>query len=698
MKANADDMIRAMKMASRPQAMQDDMVGAGRMGATPQVGPALRDALRKSQAEFVMGAVGPAKGTVSNKELEMFMNSLPADPEVLSLRQRIENAQLAQEMAESQGPRMADGSPIPEGMVPGIMRTMEFRDVNQNGIDDRDEGMYLPRDLVPESTIYRVPAGDPAQMTEDQKEYMRRFYATPGGFGMPGSVSEEEMAILEQAQTSGDPEEQEGLLAFAEKIRAQKQAPLSELAQELAALGGGEDTALAHVRPGEVVLPPEFMEDPVLESLLEKKFNEFDINPEEAVVGVGIASLNPSTGLEQFGFFKKIGKKLKKVVKKVAPVAMLIPGVGTALGGVLGGIGGLATKGLAKVGLGGLGSALGKAGTFLSSKVASAGIPGLSQIAGGTGAGFGGIKAGLGSLEGLLGKGPLSGFLGGQQQTVDEIASSVPGAKTRVERLRAEGMSDAQIMENLVQSGYAQPQSSGNFNLGRAILGGEGRTPAPVKAIEDILKGQYTSGARDTGGVANILGGGGGGLGNLLKVGGIGALAAGLGKLAYDEAKGQTGVDLTPVTTMDAAGRYNIEAEIARRMGQQAPNPTEFGLLPANTLPELSGGQPRAMMMGGSVMPMAYAEGGNVAMEDFERMNGRIDGPGTETSDDIPAMLSDGEFVMTGQAVRGAGSYNMQDDGGILTLTPNGSPDRENGTELMYQLMEAFSGQARPRA
>jgi hypothetical protein len=149
---------------------------------------------------------------------------------------------------------------------------------------------------------------------------------------------------------------------------------------------------------------------------------------------------------------------------------------------------------------------------------------------------------------------------------------------------------------------------------------------------------------------------------------------------------------------MDAAGRYNIEAEIARRMGQQPPNPVEFGLLPANTFPELTGGQPRAMMGGGSVMPMAYAEGGDVAMEDFERMNGRIDGPGTETSDDIPAMLSDGEFVMTGQAVRGAGSYNMQDNGGILTLTPNGSPDRENGTALMYQLMEAFSGQARPRA
>ena len=90
------------------------------------------------------------------------------------------------------------------------------------------------------------------------------------------------------------------------------------------------------------------------------------------------------------------------------------------------------------------------------------------------------------------------------------------------------------------------------------------------------------------------------------------------------------------------------------------------------------------------------AEGGNVAVEDFERMNGQINGEGTETSDDVPAMLSDGEFVMTGQAVRGAGSYNMNNESGIITPSPTGAPSRDGGTDLMYQLMEAFSSQARP--
>ena len=86
-----------------------------------------------------------------------------------------------------------------------------------------------------------------------------------------------------------------------------------------------------------------------------------------------------------------------------------------------------------------------------------------------------------------------------------------------------------------------------------------------------------------------------------------------------------------------------------------------------------------------------YANGGDVAMEDFQEMNGYINGPGTETSDDIPAMLSDGEFVMTGQAVRGAGSFELSEEpNGILTLVPSASEDRERGTQLMYQMMDVF--------
>ena len=53
------------------------------------------------------------------------------------------------------------------------------------------------------------------------------------------------------------------------------------------------------------------------------------------------------------------------------------------------------------------------------------------------------------------------------------------------------------------------------------------------------------------------------------------------------------------------------------------------------------------------------------------KTGGAINGPGTGTSDSIPAMLSDGEFVLTANAVKGAG-------GG----------DRKKGAAKMYKMMK----------
>jgi hypothetical protein len=57
---------------------------------------------------------------------------------------------------------------------------------------------------------------------------------------------------------------------------------------------------------------------------LRRNSEELNIDPARMVVGVGIASLNPITGLEEFGFFKKLARGVKKVVKKVIkPLAKL---------------------------------------------------------------------------------------------------------------------------------------------------------------------------------------------------------------------------------------------------------------------------------------------------------------------------------------------------------------------------------------
>jgi hypothetical protein len=736
---------------------------------------------------------------------------------------------LRQPKMEIPSPTMMDGSPIPKGMTINPIMTMEYRDANQNGIEDRAEGLYRPGDLIPESETKKFML--------DGKEI--------GGVPAPMDMQGPEL--------SG--EEQETLERLLQQTQQRSQAPLVDLTDTLQAAGTGEDTILAHLTPGEVILAPEFMDDPEFEKAVENKFKESGLDPASYVAGSGIANLNPQTGAPEYGFFKKIGKGLKKVVKKVAPVAMFIPGVGTALGAALGGIGGLAGSALTKVGLGGVASTLGGLGSSALGGIAKLGIPGVSSIAGGTSAGFGGIADALTTKSGLLGGGMFgetgSSFLGGPEAgkglanrfgfgsgTAGQVeayqkaqdAQTLLGNLTPAQRAVMDPK-DIQYLEGLAAGG----KSTGFMSNVSSIFGGGGQQQQLYDAQGNPVQSR--------GGIGNIFGGGGGGgggLGNFAKMAGIGALSAGLGKLAYEDAKKQKGVGLTPLTTMSPTGRYNIEAEIARRMGQQRPNPVEFGLLPEGTLPQLSGGQPiqaalggaieelqggmaRGMQEGGTVdfgssprnvardflmraeenpslkqtpeyelasrsaakgappelLPkiaenviknlgerdvaaftdeevtveimrqlrpytgnsmsrsevdavrsmmnkmyapksqgigsimsmmgrtpiMAFAQGGAVAMQEggemdpgsFPRMDGDINGPGTEQSDDIPAMLSDGEFVMTARAVRGAGSYEMQTEpGGIINLVPSLEEDRERGMDVMYKVMDTFSGQANP--
>ena len=73
--------------------------------------------------------------------------------------------------------------------------------------------------------------------------------------------------------------------------------------------------------------------------------------------------------------------------------------------------------------------------------------------------------------------------------------------------------------------------------------------------------------------------------------------------------------------------------------------------------------------------PAGFKQGGGIS--DFPEKDGMINGPGDGQSDDIPAMLSDGEFVMTKQAVMAAG---------------NG--DRKEGTKAMYNMMNSLEDKA----
>jgi hypothetical protein len=75
---------------------------------------------------------------------------------------------------------------------------------------------------------------------------------------------------------------------------------------------------------------------------------------------------------------------------------------------------------------------------------------------------------------------------------------------------------------------------------------------------------------------------------------------------------------------------------------------------------------------------MGMAKGGDV----FPRKTGQINGPGTKTSDSIPAMLSDGEFVQRTDAVNGAG---------VMMGAKNANEAREKGADFMYALQDKLA-------
>ena len=538
-----------------------------------------------------------------------------------------------------------------------------------------------------------------------------------------GSAEPSEVDVMQdlemRRESSDDPLERE----IYDKMQESAQAPMRDQAQLLAAEGRGDDTMLAHLQPGEVVLPVEMLEDSQFENELERRFEDLDLDPERYVAGLGIASLNPITGLEEFGFFKKIGKALKKVIRPIAQVAQFIPGPWQPIAA-------LVNKGLTAYDVAkgrksplALANVFGGPGGSLSQNVK--GITSLGKQGGG------------GFLQGLMesARGAGSGIANLVRNPIDSIQRAMLTANLTGQPPTMAGLADAAqsggqrggFLQNLLQSGQGD-QGQGGHPLYRNAMGwpgfgspgsggsGQGQQKTSgqswVGLIEDFLKGRESSapdhfiGLPSGRGISNLLsgasgsgsgGGSGGGLGRLLLGGGVAGL---LGKLAYDEAKNRRGVPLTPLTQMNALGRYNIEDEIARRMGKDSPDPVEFGLLPSGTIPELSGGQEVEekrhgglinRYRGGGMVPMRYAQGGDVARADFDRMNGDIDGEGSEVSDDVPAMLSDGEFVMTGQAVRGAGSFDLSKEGGIITLTPSGEEDREKGTTLMYEMMSLFS-------
>jgi hypothetical protein len=430
-------------------------------------------------------------------------------------------------------------------------------------------------------------------------------------------------------------------------------ATLENASKMLAEYGRNGDTYVVHAKEGETVIPMEVLDNnPKLKDMLFKQMRELDLDPYRYIIGNKLNSINPDTGQPEF-FFKKLFKSIKKIVKKVAPIVLpiaapfLLPamplflstGIGTLAGGLISGQ---------------------KPKDALKNAIISGGLAGLGNMAFGSG-GFGAT----GTEAGLTDAFDIRKAFGGGETTTNLQGNIVPKGKptdfSKIKGTIPEGTvgridlaeKPSGILETLTESGkkgiekvtdvyekYLSPSRQSiqptSTEIGEA-LAKEATTFAESEKIrEEIFKKagipfKPSTFTPDIKAVTKALE-----PSAFQKYGPLGGIGA-VGLYGLDKA----GVPIFTVPEPDEMPPPLIGLDLI------AQDPDRF------TFRDFFGDNPYYRRQ--------VADGGEIV------------GPGTSTSDSIPAMLSDGEFVMNARAVQGAG-------GG----------DRKAGAKRMYQMMKKF--------
>ena len=426
-----------------------------------------------------------------------------------------------------------------------------------------------------------------------------------------------------------------------------------------------EDTQIVHAAPGEMVVPPVISN--TTQQLINKDMQAVGLNPTDYVVGNG--KINQLTGLQQFGFLSDVFKKIKKVVKKVAPIAVsFIPGVGpvakAALTAVAGKASGMDTKDALLAGLtAGAGAKFAGSGVGAASKTAGKGM-------------FGGtlgprIKSGLGNFfqPGDQATGIFGGNIGpGIRRGIGNLFS--PGQMTGGVTTTTDdfGMPQYELNGRIVtrselqQMGYSFDENNNPIAPQREGLFGLGIGP---KLRDTFL------GTGEQGGLLSGLGQIGQGQGGM--PGGLGALAlAGLyGQFVKRQAEDREG----GLTDIRASRRPDL-------MAQPVYQGFDLGVRKMAAYGGTAEGRP-GFANGGALNPELFEL-------DYRQVGGPTIGIGTGTSDDIPAMLSDGEYVFTASANNGAGAFDISKSKDSIMLTLDGKPNREKGAKNLGTLMNMF--------
>lgn len=481
-------------------------------------------------------------------------------------------------------------------------------------------------------------------------------------------------------------------------------ASMRNVADKMAQMGRNGDNVIIHSHTDEMLIPKEVGDKyPELIAQAKEAIAAEGGDPEAYIVGSEANSINPMTGQPEF-FLKKIVSGVKKflkgvvnVVKKIAPVVLpmalnvLFPGMGAVASGAIGA---------------GVGSLI--QGKSVKDSLKAALLGGVT----------GGFMKGIGNA--FSGNDLMSGVLSGKEgydffQMRDFKTDPLFGAG-----------SAAKIPDNAPKTNLGDGAPEGSWWDKTKELGGTAKdylfpdkdalakaayeqklSALPANVVEKmtsadhikLLQASAPSMLRTYGPLAAT------GMGVAAAAGAFDPPEVDVPEGTFFEPLTQEDIDAVRVGVPDRVQMASASDLVVPPSTVPGVNPPQNQMTYANYLapaavmpqvemptvnmPQVNAPDPSQQIFGydrfGNPIQSIYgtaadnvlmaAAGGGV--ENFPRKTGAIYGPGTETSDSVPAMLSDGEFVMNARAVRGAGNGN-----------------REVGMRRMYDMMKMFEGGA----
>jgi hypothetical protein len=436
------------------------------------------------------------------------------------------------------------------------------------------------------------------------------------------------------------------------------------LAGGLATLGRYGDNYMVHAAEGETIVPQEILAaNPGLKNDLFRQMQMMGIkDPNRYVVGNDLNSINPITGQPEF-FFKKVFSAVKRVFKRALPV--IAPIVGNLIAP---GIGGPIASGLVTKLQGG------SWGDVLKSTAMSYGMQALGQ----------GVMGAMSSPTGSGIAGAASGFTKGLTSGITapfEAAGNLfSGGPLNP---FAQGIFGSGAVTSLLPA-YNPNAAAGGAAAGTAAAGdGTGVANAFQAAVDKSGIGATTAAANIPG--DNLM--------NAVKAAvdksGVGATAAGGEGLLDQGVKFIKDNPLTVAATAAGMGFFAGGEEAPSEAERQKWTNAQRGAYEEwLTITDKHSPEARALLKlwkgpptySGAKLADITGIDEDAAINYYDHYGyapaargGEVVGRGTGTSDSIPARLSDGEFVMTAQAVRNAG-------GG----------DRNLGAARMYDMMNRF--------